>query len=228
MRILQSKAISRIGARAGLAFSRNGPKKVYIQYKMLEDSEALAKMLVRWQSGFYWCGTLGMLLKIYLAESHGREGGTLANSNISGDFLAYPIACQIIDSVITVLGPDIQESTRTSGLVQNLGGCDVETSTTIQDRVIGTIHGLRSNKTWDQLWKRLNEWKGKQICLNHFHPLEQPLTKLVTPRTRIFTTRKPNGRPSRLHNNRRFQNNIHERDFGKNTMVRCSKIWHWQ
>ena len=85
-----------------------------------------------------------MLLKIYLAESHGREGGTLANSNISGDFLAYPIACQIIDSVITVLGPDIQESMRKSGLVQNLGGCDVETSTTIQDRVIGTIHGLRS------------------------------------------------------------------------------------
>jgi hypothetical protein len=65
-------------------------------------------------------GTLGMLLKIYLAESHEREGGTLANSNISGDFPAYPIACQIIDSVITVLGPDIQESTRTSGLVQNL------------------------------------------------------------------------------------------------------------
>ncbi len=29
-------------------------------------------------------------------------------------------------------------------------------------------------------------------------------------RTRIFTTRKPNGRPSRLHNNRRFRNNIHE------------------
>lgn len=65
-------------------------------------------------------GTLGILLKIYLAESHEREGGTLANSNISGDFSAYPIACQIIDSVITVLGPDIQESTRTSGLVQNL------------------------------------------------------------------------------------------------------------
>jgi len=66
-------------------------------------------------------GYLGMLLKIYLAESHEREGGTLANSNIqSGDFPAYSIACQIIDSVITVLGPDIQESTRTGGLVQNL------------------------------------------------------------------------------------------------------------
>jgi len=64
--------------------------------------------------------TLGMLLKVYLTESHEREGGTLANSNISGDFPAYPIACQIIDSVITVLGPDIQESTRTRTLVQGL------------------------------------------------------------------------------------------------------------
>jgi hypothetical protein len=65
-------------------------------------------------------GTLGMLLKIYLTESHEREGGTLANANISGDFPAYPIACQIIDSVISVLGPDIQESTRTRTLVQSL------------------------------------------------------------------------------------------------------------
>lgn len=65
-------------------------------------------------------GTLGMLLKIYLSESHEREGGTVANANISGDFPAYPIACQIIDSVITVLGPDFQESTRTRTLVQSL------------------------------------------------------------------------------------------------------------
>jgi hypothetical protein len=65
-------------------------------------------------------GTLGMILKIYLTESHEREGGTLANANISGDFPAYPIACQIIDSVVTVLGPDIQESTRTRVLVQSL------------------------------------------------------------------------------------------------------------
>ncbi|KIM48466.1 hypothetical protein M413DRAFT_63181, partial [Hebeloma cylindrosporum] len=64
--------------------------------------------------------TLGMLLKVYLTESHEREGGTLSNSNISGDFPAYPVVCQIIDSVITVLGPDIQESSRTRALVQSL------------------------------------------------------------------------------------------------------------
>ena len=65
-------------------------------------------------------GTLGMLLKVYLTESHEREGGTLSNSNVSGDFPAYPVVCQIIDSVITVLGPDIQESSRTRALVQSL------------------------------------------------------------------------------------------------------------
>lgn len=64
--------------------------------------------------------TLGMLLKVYLTEAHEREGGTLVNGNTSGDLPAYPIVCQIIDSVITVLGPDIQESARTRALVQGL------------------------------------------------------------------------------------------------------------
>ena len=64
--------------------------------------------------------TLGMLLKVYLTESHEREGGSLSNSNVSGDLPAYPIVCQIIDSVITILGPDIQESSRTRALVQSL------------------------------------------------------------------------------------------------------------
>ncbi|KAF8998676.1 armadillo-type protein [Cyathus striatus] len=64
--------------------------------------------------------TLGMLLKVSLLESHEREGGTLGNSNASGDCPAYPVVCQIIDAVITVLGPDIQESARTRTLILNL------------------------------------------------------------------------------------------------------------
>ncbi len=47
-------------------------------------------------------------------------GGTQGNPNISGDLPAYPIVCQVIDAVITVLGPDIQESARTRALVQSL------------------------------------------------------------------------------------------------------------
>lgn len=64
--------------------------------------------------------TLGMLLKIYLMDTHEVEGGTLANANMSGDFPAYPVVCEIIDAVITVLGPDIQESASTRTLVLNL------------------------------------------------------------------------------------------------------------
>lgn len=64
--------------------------------------------------------TLGMLLKIYLMDSHECEGGSLSNANLSGDYPAYPVVCQIIDAVITVLGPDIQESSKTRSLVLNL------------------------------------------------------------------------------------------------------------
>ncbi|EGN94850.1 hypothetical protein SERLA73DRAFT_171234 [Serpula lacrymans var. lacrymans S7.3] len=65
-------------------------------------------------------GTLGMLLKIYNLDSHEIEGGTLNNSNSSGDLAAYPVVCQIIDAIITVLGPDIQDSVRTRTLVLNM------------------------------------------------------------------------------------------------------------
>ncbi|TFK38873.1 clathrin-coated vesicle protein [Crucibulum laeve] len=64
--------------------------------------------------------TLGMLLKIYLMESHEREGGTLSNANVSGECPAYPVVCQIVDAVITILGPDMQESPRTRTLILNL------------------------------------------------------------------------------------------------------------
>jgi hypothetical protein len=64
--------------------------------------------------------TLGLLLKVYMLEPHELEGGTLANANISGDCPAYPVVCQIIDAVITVLGPDMQESARVRTLVLSL------------------------------------------------------------------------------------------------------------
>ncbi|KAJ6560948.1 clathrin-coated vesicle protein [Mycena sp. CBHHK59/15] len=64
--------------------------------------------------------TLGMLLKVYLMESHECEGGTLLNANLSGDYPAYPVVCKIVDAVIAILGPDMQESSRTRTLILNL------------------------------------------------------------------------------------------------------------
>ena len=65
-------------------------------------------------------GTLGMLFKVYTLDSHETEGGTLPYANISGDLPTYQTVCQVIDGVITVLGPDIQESNRTRTLVIDL------------------------------------------------------------------------------------------------------------
>jgi HEAT repeat-containing protein 5 len=65
-------------------------------------------------------GTLGMLFKIYTLDSHETEGGTLAYANMNGDLPTYQAVCQVIDGVITVLGPDIQESSRTRNLVLDL------------------------------------------------------------------------------------------------------------
>lgn len=53
--------------RAGLAFSRDGPNKVYIQHKMLEDSEVLAQMLQDDQGVFYLCGPTWPVPDVYEA-----------------------------------------------------------------------------------------------------------------------------------------------------------------
>ncbi|KAI5895636.1 ARM repeat-containing protein [Schizophyllum commune H4-8] len=83
---------------------------------------ALARVINAASLGYapFVSSTLGMLLKIYMMESHEREGGSINNANVSGEFPAYPFVCQIIDAIITILGPDIQESTRTRTLVLNL------------------------------------------------------------------------------------------------------------
>lgn len=66
-------------------------------------------------------GTLGMLLKIYLMDSHEREGGmSVGNANLGGEYPAYLAVCQVIDAIINVLGPDIRDSSRTRELVLGL------------------------------------------------------------------------------------------------------------
>jgi sulfite reductase (NADPH) flavoprotein alpha-component len=51
--------------KAGLAFSRDGPKKVYIQHKMLDDVEALGQMLHEDKGVFYLCGPTWPVPDVY-------------------------------------------------------------------------------------------------------------------------------------------------------------------
>lgn len=64
--------------------------------------------------------TLGLLFRVYMMESHEPEGGSINYVNLSGALPAYQAICQCIDAVITVVGPDIQESDRTRSLLLDL------------------------------------------------------------------------------------------------------------
>ena len=64
--------------------------------------------------------TLGLLFKVYMLETHEPEGGNVNYVNMSGELPFYQALCQTIDAIITVVGPDIQESSRTRSLVLDL------------------------------------------------------------------------------------------------------------
>lgn len=68
----------------------------------------------------YVPSTLGLLFRIYMMESHEPEGGSLNYVNMKGELPLYQALCQAMDAVITVVGPDIQESARTRSLVLDL------------------------------------------------------------------------------------------------------------
>ncbi|KAF9263538.1 assimilatory sulfite reductase [Marasmius fiardii PR-910] len=74
-------------SRAGLAFSRDGPKKVYIQHKMLEDSEALVKMLHGENGVFYLCGPTWPVPDVFEALCAAMEKFRGINFKAAGDYL---------------------------------------------------------------------------------------------------------------------------------------------
>jgi sulfite reductase (NADPH) flavoprotein alpha-component len=53
--------------KAGLAFSRDGPRKVYIQHLMLEDAAVLASLLKNQAGVFYLCGPTWPVPDVYEA-----------------------------------------------------------------------------------------------------------------------------------------------------------------
>lgn len=63
--------------RAGLAFSRDSKKKVYIQHLMTQDSEDLVRMLHRDNGVFYLCGPTWPVPDVYetLVAALGKYNG---------------------------------------------------------------------------------------------------------------------------------------------------------
>jgi hypothetical protein len=61
-----------------------------------------------------------MLAQLYNADSHNEEAETLATSNIEMSFLTPVVISRCIDSLINVLGPDLQDIAKTRNLILTL------------------------------------------------------------------------------------------------------------
>ncbi|KAI9375873.1 armadillo-type protein [Aspergillus egyptiacus] len=64
--------------------------------------------------------TLGMLAQLYNADSHNEEAESLATSNIEMSFLTPVVISRCVDSLINVLGPDLQDIAKTRNLILTL------------------------------------------------------------------------------------------------------------
>ena len=64
--------------------------------------------------------TLGMLAQLYNADTHNEEAASLATSNIEMSFLSPVVISRCVDSLINVLGPDLQDKSKTRNLILTL------------------------------------------------------------------------------------------------------------
>ena len=64
--------------------------------------------------------SLGMLAQLYNADTHNAEAAALATSNIEMTFLTPVVISRCVDSLINVLGPDLQDIAKTRNLILTL------------------------------------------------------------------------------------------------------------
>ena len=74
-------------ARAGLAFSRDGPRKVYIQHRMHEHGADLARMLWDERAVFYLCGPTWPVPDVYEALVGALVPHAGVSREAAGEFL---------------------------------------------------------------------------------------------------------------------------------------------
>ncbi|CAO1639306.1 unnamed protein product [Sympodiomycopsis kandeliae] len=65
----------------------------------------------------YVTSTLGMLVKLCMADTHEPEGGSAGSVNLRADLQAHQSICRVISALIGVLGPDLEESGKVQELI---------------------------------------------------------------------------------------------------------------
>lgn len=70
-------------------------------------------------SGFV-TSTLGMIAQLYVSETHNEQVASLASSNIETDLPTPAVLARCVDSIINVLGPDLQDLSKARDLIMAL------------------------------------------------------------------------------------------------------------
>jgi hypothetical protein len=68
----------------------------------------------------YVSSTLGMLGQLYVGDTHNQEVSSLGNSNLEMELPTTAVIARCVDSIINVLGPDLQDLTKARDLILNL------------------------------------------------------------------------------------------------------------
>jgi HEAT repeat-containing protein 5 len=79
----------------------------------------------------YVSSTLGMIGQLYIADTHNEEGPSTVNSNLELDLSTTAVIARCVDSLVNVLGPDLQDMSKTRDLILTLVGQFQEESSTL-------------------------------------------------------------------------------------------------
>lgn len=86
--------------------------------------EAIARVSDAAGLGFsgYVSSTLGMLAKLYVSDTHNPEVSSAITMNLEVELSSTAAAARCVDSLINVLGPDLQDATKSRELILTLVG----------------------------------------------------------------------------------------------------------
>lgn len=68
----------------------------------------------------YVSSSLGMLAQLYMSEAHNEEVSSLASSNMEVDLPTPAVITRCVDSIINVLGPDLQDLSKARDMILTL------------------------------------------------------------------------------------------------------------
>lgn len=107
--------------------------------------EALARAADAAGLGFspYVSNTLGMLAQLYVSDTHNPEVASAISMNLEIEFSTTSAVTRCVDSLINVLGPDLQEITKSRELIFTLVGYfQEEDNSQVKEASLGCLEHL--------------------------------------------------------------------------------------